>query len=264
MKRFRDWRHWLSLAAIVLCLQGCATPDERVAAGRYVVVRAAQADIGELEMTSLAQRGDRVFERLSGFFGRSLPVPVYIEIDPNLAVSRSYADRGAIGFPPRVVARNAVIVAHEMTHLFMPEKVSEALREGIAVYAQDRFGEVAGYPNYGEDLDAVIVRRLRRGVGSGVRTFSEAEAFFRRNRGREPEGRKIPLAAIDQDARRNAYLLAGSFARYLFEVVLESDMGVFKRIYTSGDYEQQTGRSAVEIEAAWRARTGLNALGRNP
>lgn len=212
----------------------------------------------------LAQRGDRVFERLSGFFGRSLPVPVYMDIDPKLVVSRSYADRGAVGFPPRVVVRNAVIVAHEMTHLFMPERASEALREGIAVYAQDRFGEVAGYPNYAEDLDAVIVRRLRRGVGSGVRTFSEAEAFFRRNRGRGPGGRKLPLSEIDHDERRNAYLLAGSFTRYLFEVVLEADMDAFKRIYVSGDYEPVTGRSAAEIEAAWRARIGLGALNGKP
>jgi len=221
-----------------------------------------QADIGDSELMSLALRGDRAFERLSRFFERSIPTPVYIEISPGLVISRSFSERGAIAFPVRVFRRNAAIIAHEMTHLFMPENHWEAFREGIAVYAQDRFGDVVGYPNYGEDLDKIIARRFLKGVGSGVRTFSEAEAFFRYNRGRNPDNTKVPLSRIDPEDRRNAYLLAGSFTRYVFEVVLGSDMTAFKRIFVQGRFEAVVGTTLSDVETAWLRKIGADSAKR--
>ncbi|WNJ99620.1 hypothetical protein L2D14_17370 [Thalassospiraceae bacterium LMO-JJ14] len=207
-------------------------------------------------MAELANRADRIFPKLAAFFGRTVPTPVIIDLGPDHRVSKSYADVNTIGFPKQVVDRNAAIIAHEMTHLFMPERHSEALREGIAVYAQDRFGEVNGFPNYGRDGDRLVVSRLAKQRDASVRSFAVAEAFFRRNRG--TDGRtKVKWEDIDPDDRRNAYLLAGSFTRYLLETELAGDMTAFKRLYKNADFNGETGKSLAELEAAWRHRIGL-------
>ena len=236
---------------------GCATSDPGAIKGRHVVVRTADPAIPPETMTALAQRGDRVFAKLGSFFGRSIPEPVLINLGTKHPVSKSYADKNTIGFPKSVVDRNIVIIAHEMTHLFMPEHHLEALREGIAVYAQDRFGEVTGYPNYGVDLDQAIRSRLKKRIDPPVYSFSTAETFFRRARAPAGDANKLKWKDINQADRRNAYLLGGSFARYLLEVELHGDMARFRQLYMTGDVKSVTGKEIAEIEAAWLREIGL-------
>ncbi|MBO6521596.1 MAG: hypothetical protein JJ900_14510 [Rhodospirillales bacterium] len=243
--------------AAPLSLAGCAGQDARLVKGENIQVRVLQDGAAMETAAALAERGDRVYRQLRTFFARDVPVPVTIKIDANARIARSFSARNAIVFPPRVVTGNNAIIAHEMTHLFMPENRSEALREGIAVYAQDRFGEVPGYPNYGNDLDQLVVKRLSDGIGKDVGTFSAAEALFRHNRGTDSGGKRVSLDKVDAEARRNAYLIAGSFVRYLFDDVLRSDMAAFKRLYTEGDYLRETGMMLAALEAGWQRHIGL-------
>ncbi len=243
--------------AVTLSLTGCAGQDARLVKGENVLVRVLQDGPAKETVAALAERGDRIFRKLRTFFARDVSRPVMIEIDAKARIARSFAARNAIVFPLRVVDGNNAIIAHEMTHLFMPENRSEALREGIAVYAQDKFGEVHGYPNYGNDLDHLVVKRLSGGIGKDVSTFAAAEALFRHNRGTDRGGKRLSLDEIDAEARRNAYLIAGSFVRYLLNDVLRQDMAAFKRIYVGGDFVRETGKTLPELEAAWRRLIGL-------
>ncbi len=247
----------IAIILMVFSASGCTTSEPVMVENSHVQVQALSNTIPMETMNEIAARSERIYTKLAAFFGRNPPSAVRVELGAQQRIARSFAERNTIVFPMRVVESKSVIIAHEMTHLFMPERHSEALREGIAVYAQDRFGEVSGYPNYGVDVDRLLSRRLRDGVGKSVASFSGAEAFFRRARGDGVGQPKLKWKDIDQEARRNAYLAGGSFTRYLFEVELQSDMTRFRTLYVGGDIPGVTGKSLQEIEAAWWQKIGL-------
>lgn len=239
---------------VLLC--ACASADAVSINGKFVVVQSHDKTIPAESIASIVDRGDRLFPILSEFFGRNIPVPVVIDLGARLKGGRSFADKNMIGFPKRVIDQNIVIIAHEMTHLYMPERILEALREGIAVYVQDRFGEVPGYPNFGKDLDVLLQRQMKNRPDSSIRSFLDAEAFFKKNRRGQHQLDQLSIGKISPADRRDAYIVAGSFTRYLFEVVLMQDMGRFKRIYTSGDFQTVTGKSLSAIQKAWAKHIG--------
>ena len=245
-----------ALAAALLLLTG----RPAVAQAPAVEVVNHYVDIPQAALDEITARGTRIRAKLEAFFGRDVPRPIIIDLGPRHRVGHAIAERNTVGFPKSIVDRNAVVLAHEMTHLIMPEHHWYALREGIAVYAQDRFGEVKGYPNLGNDLDRMLIRRLKQRPDAKPRTFLEAEAFFRRVRAPKPGETKLTWRDIDQWDRRNAYLLGGSFARYLLDVVLKGDMATFKRLYMSGDIAGVVGRPVEAIQADWLRATGLDEV----
>lgn len=206
-------------------------------------VRSGYHDLEKDVLEEMSARAETVYARLSAFFEQTLPTPIVIHFDDRYEVSTSYPHINTIGFPRYAAERNIAVLAHEMTHLFMPERKSVLLSEGIAIYAQDRFGVVIGFPNYGADVDTLLMRRL--GGFDGLRRY-RLEA--------------VPHAIFGRSGNRNrqtAYIAAGSFTRYLFEQVLKQDMTAFRRIYTSGDYHRETGRTLAELQIDWRRHLGL-------
>ncbi|MBO6521595.1 MAG: hypothetical protein JJ900_14505 [Rhodospirillales bacterium] len=216
-----------------------------VSTGKEAVaeVRSGYNDLEKAVLDEMSARADLIYARLAAFFGRDLPTPIIIHFDDRYEVSTSYPHINTIGFPRYAAERNIAVLAHEMTHLFMPERRSVLLSEGIAIYAQDRFGVVIGFPNYGTDVDKLLMRRL--GGIDGLRRY-RLEA--------------VPHAIFGRAGNRNrqtAYIAAGSFTRFLFEQVLKQDMAAFRRIYTTGDYRRETGKTLADLQADWWRHLGL-------
>lgn len=238
----------LIASAVLLLMPSDADATVKACSEAVVQVQSGYPDLAEATVSELAARVENLYPRLAVFFGHDAPKPINIHLSDDHQFSVAYTHSNTIGFPRHIIDGNMAVVAHEMTHLFMPVRNSAALGEGIAIYVQDWFGSVGGYPNFGQDVDALLLTRLTRANTSGVATFDDAEGVI---------SRRGTWRGFGRGARRDAYLLAGSFTRYLFDVVLQGDMGAFKRIYADMDFKRETGTSLRQIEAAWRANIGL-------
>lgn len=238
----------LIAAAFLLLMPSGAGAAVKACSEAVVQIQSKYPDLAETAVSDLAARAENLYPRLAAFFGHDAPKPIIIDLSDEYQFSVAYTHSNTIGFPRHIIDGNIAVVAHEMTHLFMPVRRSAALGEGIAIYVQDRFGTVGGYPNFGQDMDTLLVARLARIGASGVATFDDAEGVI---------SRRGTWRSFGRGARRDAYLLAGSFTRYLFDVALKGDMAAFKRIYADVDFKHETGKSLTELEAAWRAKLGL-------
>lgn len=237
----------LSAAAALLFAASNAHAGVNTGKDALVEIRSAYPDLAAETMAEMSARAEALYPKLAAFFGHELRRPIVIDLSDAYSFSTSFPHRNLIGFPRHIVDRNIAVIAHEMTHLFMPDGYSHAIREGIAIYAQDRFGMVGGFPNFGRDLDEMVRARLGEDENPRVHLMETAEDMIRGYN-------------VNRRDRHMAYLVAGSFTRYLLDSVLEGDMARFKRLYASGDYVAETGRTLAEIDAAWRAGIGLKPL----
>ncbi len=234
----------MRVAALFLTLLLTALPaaaaDVSSKDGR-ILVRSEYAHLSDRMKADLAARAARELKALEAFFDTTAQHPIIVDLADRYPFSIAYRHRNLIGFPRHIIERNMAVTAHEITHLLLPFGHSAALREGIAIYAQDRFGEVTGFPNFGSDVHGEAALRLAR-VGGQLFSFQDAESYLRRP------------GAVSQRTRRDAYFIAGSFTRFLIDDLFEENVQAFLPLYEDGDYLGHTGRSLQEIEKVWRAR----------
>ena len=113
------------------------------------------------------------------------------------------------------------------------------LKEGLAVFLNDRFSEHASFPNFGESIDRL--------AGEAIRDEADRGALELLGRNGVPEFRR------NRRMRRMFYVLSGSFARYL-----ERNIGIakFMEIYTARNASlkipELTGKPVAEWKSEWK------------
>ena len=146
-----------------------------------------------------------------------------------------------IFIPLRLIEKSRAITAHELTHLLTQGWASSLLKEGLAVYAQDKFGEQRGWPNFKQSVHRAAIiainkaEPLVRGPGDANRVLST------RNPGKT-------------DLRRAAYNVAGSWVMWIIDQRMDGDIArLMVELYRSNAYRKALGSSFVELRGEWRA-----------
>jgi len=167
-------------------------------------------------------------------------------------------DRGRFEFPARRVlgTGNAQAgIAHELTHYFFPNG-NRMLAEGLAVYVQEKFN-VNVYPNFG----IPIHQRLNCALSSADLAMVNLAAL---DKIMTPAAPALPELEVDGDDRmKEAYIVAGSFAKFLIE---KYGIDKFRNLYartsfepgrhiprTKDDWTDVYQRSLFHLEIEWKA-----------
>jgi hypothetical protein len=119
-------------------------------------------------------------------------------------------DRGEVIFRMRTIRQGISPITHEIAHAVAPNG-NRFLAEGLASNAHDALGGQAAFPNFGNDLHA----RARQFAGDADMPALERLAT--------PTRLQLPDLAP-----QGAYLVAGSFVRYLLE---SHGMKKFRALY---------------------------------
>ena len=162
---------------------------------------------------------------------------------------RRIPSRTITGDAPRKYMHPVVILSHakekkasyvkQIVNLIAWDWHTLWLKEGLAVFLNDRFSEHASFPNFGESIDRLASDAIRGGAGHG------ALELLGRN--------GIPEFGRKRRMRRMFYVLSGSFARYL-----ERNLGIgkFMEIYTarnaSSKIPELTGKPVAEWKSEWK------------
>ena len=231
-------------ALAVLAAAGCETTREAADPSADKTVRVVNHDpkLGSQQLERLAGQAAREYALLRQAFGKDVG-RVTVEVrDRGVGRHRPPA---TILIPSRLIRTSRAITAHEITHLLAQGWASAVLKEGLAVYAQARFGEQRGWPNNGRPIHR-SARRWRNMPDVGVRTPADADAVLR--------------TARRGEVRRAAYAIAGSWVTWIVDEKL--GLGRFMAaLYRSGDYPTALGRSEAALAREWagfveRAGTG--------
>ena len=175
--------------------------------------------------------------------------PYRIEIDEsrNTAMAMIPAwrgNRGQIIFPMRTVRQGISPITHEIVHVIAPNG-NRFLAEGLASHAHDALGGQAAFPNFGGDLHT---RAAAFAAGADMPALERTAV---------PGRLKLP------DLRpQGAYLVAGSFVRYLIET---HGMAKFRALYAMTPlvprgrfaglprrWQDVYGQRFEDLVAAWR------------
>ena len=116
-------------------------------------------------------------------------------------------ERGTMLFMSNTVDAGRAATHHEMIHVYAPN-ANRFLAEGLAVYGHDLLGGRPAHPNFGRSLDALAAMH----AGSAVMLKLERVAT------------PAPLESVEE----NAYVLAGSFVKFLIET---RGMEKFRALY---------------------------------
>jgi len=161
--------------------------------------------------------------------------------------------RGDMVFPTSRVNEARAAITHEITHVIAPNQ-NRFLAEGLAVYAQAKLGTNPAYPNFGRQLDQAVQPYLDK-VG-----LSALDAIATPG--------KLEIETIIDG--RGAYLIAGSFVKFLIE---RHGMEKFKALYAMtplivskkghggkpARWKKVYGQDLANLEREWRTAIGEKA-----
>ena len=175
-------------------------------------------------------------KKVEGFWGATWQQPIQINVSSSYQISRSlvpgyFGNRGFLEMPLRGVRNNTGALLHEIVHIYAPHN-NRFLAEGLAVYLHTKLAANPAFPNFGEDLWRLAVRSL-----SGVKSLQTL------NDVRTPR----PLSSVMDE--QIAYVLAGSFVRFLIE---SYGLVTFRRLYEMENYERVYEKSLDSLEKEWR------------
>lgn len=129
-----------------------------------------------------------------------------------------------------------------------------SLRAVLAASQDHRFNVIkieASGP--GNPLDHALPEALM--ARYGTQDIAAAVEAFSRELGSTTDRLKILsswIADVDgRDARTLAYIVAGSYVRFLVEAMFDGDSHTFPELYRSGDYRSALGISADESWDRW-------------
>jgi hypothetical protein len=168
------------------------------------------------------------------------PVPEFhVVVSPKYRISRALfpAWSGRLGhmeFPARRVKSRAAAIAHELTHVLLPNG-NRFLAEGLAIYIQAKIGSNPAFPNFGQPLHDLVRKRLADlfpDVSSASTRsihqlqLSELDKIATPN----PLAIKIGSAFYGEEPLGQAivYPIAGSFVQFIIE---SHGLSLFKDMY---------------------------------
>jgi hypothetical protein len=156
-------------------------------------------------------------------------------------------DRGRIEIPARraIPHRSDGLIradiAHEIFHVYFPNG-NRMLAEGIAVYVQDEVMKNPAYPNFGVPVhDRVFCDLYMPGLLQMI-GLSKLDAIT------TPISPMVSLPSgySTEDQQQAAYLISGSFVRYLIETYT---MDKFRELYSTTPF--QVGRHVNRTRDNW-------------
>lgn len=216
------------------------------------------APIQESAIAALAAEAEREYEAITNSLGMTSLPDIRIVVTRafegiEVEISQSYPESLLILIPPHIIQRRFVPLAHELTHVIAGPAADDVLSEGLAVYYQERFGADPAFPNFGDPLDHALPEALK--ARYGTQDIAAAVGAFSREFGASTD-KMVTLSSWiydidDQDARSLAYIVAGSYVRFLIEKMFEGDTRKFLGLYRSGDYRSALGISADETWDRW-------------
>lgn len=223
-------RSILLLAAVILL------PVSPVRAQEVRVVNEG-ARVPAEALTALAAQAGREYGKLTVMFAGDVGV-VTVRVRPT-GVAR-HLPPADIVIPAGLIRAGRAITAHEITHLVTQGWANGLLKEGLAVYAQDRIGEQPGWPNDGRSIHAVALATITRTEPLVRGPADAAQVLATRNPGKA-------------ELRRAAYSVAGSWVTWLIDVKFGGDVARFMAtLYRSGDYKKALGQPFKPLRAEWR------------
>jgi hypothetical protein len=223
----------VALLAAPVCIHS-QTPPDSVACDGFAVV---SAELSRKEAEQYCKYAARERQKVEKYWGPTWRDPIRIQVSSQYATANTLVQNGGkpgrIDMPLDRVRDRTGALLHEITHNYAFSE-NRFLYEGLGVYLQDKMGEARSFPTFGRPLDAAAAE-VARNVGS-------LDAL---NAVRFPR----PLASVMPD--RAAYLLAGSFVRYLMD--RKGGLDKFRALYASGDYQATYGVPFSALERDWRA-----------
>jgi len=157
----------------------------------------------------------KALDKACTWWGKTFGGPFAIDLDesrgPSMALVPAWrGNRGEMLFRAPTVREGRNATTHEIVHVLAPN-ANRFLAEGLAVYAHEHLGGTRAYPNFGKDLHQSV---------SGSANADDIVALER-----------ITTPSRLENSRwdgKAAYLVAGSFVRFLFETHGEER---FRRLY---------------------------------
>jgi hypothetical protein len=219
------------LLALTGCVSGKSVETEHI--------RLTYSDIDDATAQDFALVAERAYTDVTGYLQKGKPEKVFIDVSRRHRIPFTRANGPFIDIPANRVLSVASSVAHEMAHVVAPSrgKRDRLLDEGLGVYVQEKFGEIGdvSYPTFGRELHRESVSELER-IGVAV-PLRDAERL--RTKG-----------GTRGDARRAAYLVEGSFVKFLIETY---GLEIFLEVHDGGTYDGAYGKSRDALEGEWQA-----------
>jgi hypothetical protein len=129
---------------------------------------------------------------------------------PSMALIPAWrGERGRVMFPASRVRQGRAATIHEIVHVYAPN-ANRFLAEGLAVYAHEKLGGPVAFPNFGASLHTAAAPYAQVDVTALERLATPSRL------------------ELDRLADREAYLVAGSFVRFLIE---QRGLDTFRRLY---------------------------------
>ena len=222
-----------ALLAAPICVQSQA-PADGVACDGFTVV---SAELSRKEAEEYCKYAVRERQKVEKYWGPTWRDPIRIQVSSQYAAANTLVQNdgkpGRIDMPLDRVRDRTGALLHEITHNYAFTE-NRFLYEGLGVYLQDKIGAARSFPNFGRPLDAAAAE-----VAGAAGSLGALNAV------RFPR----PLASVMDN--RAAYLLAGSFVKYLMD--RKGGLDKFRALYTSGDYQATYGVAFTALERDWRA-----------
>jgi hypothetical protein len=210
--------------------EACSAADVRVN---------AKAPIAAGARSWLEQELRQARRKVCIWWGASFRGPLTVDVaerdGPSMALVPAWrGERGYLIFPASVVRRRRAATTHETTHVYAPN-ANRFLAEGLAVYAHETLGGPAAYPNFGASLH------------TAARAYAQAD-IIALDRLATPDRLRL-----DRLGDKEAYLVAGSFVRFLIE---QHGPDRFRRLYAVTPLVARQRNAGAP--ARWRSIYGLD------
>ena len=123
---------------------------------------------------------------------------------------------------------------HETVHIIAWDWHTLWLKEGLAIFLNDKLGGDPSFPNFGKDLDELAESNLH---------FSSIMAKI---------GQDGITEFSNQTERRIFYILSGSFVKFIYENIgIEKLMKIYKEKDTSNAVKELTGKELDIWKKEW-------------
>jgi hypothetical protein len=239
--------------ALLLLLAACGVGSIAEAACSAITIAVNEGTLAPGDRSRLANDLRTAVNKVCAWWGGTFAGRLMIDLSPTPGPSMALVpawrgERGQMLFREPAVRDRRAATVHEVVHVFAPN-ANRFLAEGLAVYAHEHLRGPAAYPNFGRSLhDAARAHAPRAEMSALDRLATPAML----------QGGGL--------AGREAYLVAGSFVRFLIE---RHGLTKFRRLYaltplvpgqrdagSAGRWQHIYGAPLDRLAAEWRQRVG--------